>query len=260
MTLPHLHPRLLGRTDDELAGYRRRRLVQAAALWTATGGWLGAHAQSRSNIVEVRGDVARNGQALTEQDRIAVGDRLETGPGSTVVFAVGDSAFMVRQNSRVALDGETPTAVKVLRLLSGAVASVWGRGPDRQIILPTATAGIRGTGVYAEVFADQDQRGYFCNCYGTVDLAAGAESMTSQSSYHQSFWAEPAPRDGRWLTPAGAINHTDEELEFLAGLVNQRTAWQIAGRKGVKDGRGQMGPSAPPYPTSPAGPPGTSRY
>jgi hypothetical protein len=29
-------------------------------------------------------------------------------------------------------------------------------------------------------------------------------------------------------------------LEFLAGLVNQRTAWQIAGRKGTKDGSGKM--------------------
>jgi hypothetical protein len=42
------------------------------------------------------------------------------------------------------------------------------------------------------------------------------------------------------LTPAGAINHTDEELEVLARLLGQRTAWQIAGRKGVKDGRGYM--------------------
>ena len=73
-----------------------------------------------------------------------------------------------------------------------------------------------------------------------MDLAAGAETLVSQSSYHQSFWAEAAPRHGRLLTPAGAINHTDEELEFLAGLVHQRTAWQIAGHKGIKDGSGRM--------------------
>ncbi|WP_374671678.1 hypothetical protein [Acidovorax temperans] len=128
-------------------------------------------------------------------------------------------------------------------MLTGAVASVWGQGTDRQVTLPTLTAGIRGTGVYAEVFPEQALRGYFCNCYGTVDLAAGSESLVSQSVYHQSFWAEPAPRNGRLLTPAGAINHTDEELEFLASLIGQRTAWQIAGRKGTKDGSGQM-----PYP------------
>ena len=105
-------------------------------------------------------------------------------------------------------------------------------------------------------------------------MAGGNESVVSQSVYHQSFWAEPAPRDGRLLTPAGAINHTDEELEFLAGLIGQRTAWQIAGRKGTKDGSGQMNYPAPggttpgttpPAPTAPTRavppPPGdTSTY
>jgi hypothetical protein len=128
----------------------------------------------------------------------------------------------------------------VLRLLTGAVASVWGQGLHRQIVLPTLTAGIRGTGVYAEVFPDQSNRSYFCNCYGEVDLRAGGDQALSRSSYHQSFWGEVAPRNGRLLTPAQAINHTDEELEFLAGLVDQRTAWQIMGKKGVKDGRGYM--------------------
>jgi hypothetical protein len=36
------------------------------------------------------------------------------------------------------------------------------------------------------------------------------------------------------LSPARAFNHTDEELEFLARLIGQRTAWQISGVKGVK--------------------------
>ncbi|WP_298209751.1 FecR domain-containing protein [Acidovorax sp.] len=264
----HHHPPLqrLGRSEEELAWFQRRSLIQAAALWMASGGWVAAHAQGRSGVVELRGDVLRNGEPLTAQHTITANDRIETGPGSTAVFTVGNSAFMVRQNSRVALESDTPTAAKVLRVLSGAVASVWGRGSDRQIILPTATAGIRGTGVYAEVFADQDQRGYLCNCYGTVALAAGNETLLSQASYHQAFWVETAPRNGRLLTPAGAINHTDEELEFLAGLIDQRTAWQIAGRKGVKDGRGQMGYPAPgsttpsaPIP-EPAGPPGSSTY
>ena len=213
-----------------------------------------AQAHSRSNIVELRGDVLRNGRALTANDTIATGDRIETGPGSTAVFAVGHSAFMLRQNTRISLEGEESIAVKVLRLLTGAVASVWGQCTDRQVILPTLTAGIRGTGVYAEVFPEQALRGYFCNCYGTVDLAAGSESLVSQSVYHQSFWAEPAPRNGRLLTPAGAINHTDEELEFLASLIGQRTAWQIAGRKGTKDGSGQM-----PYPAPTGAKPNAAR-
>ena len=104
--------------------------------------------------------------------------------------------------------------------------------------MPTLTAGIRGTGVYAEVFPDQ--RSYFCNCYGTVEMNARGQSALSQASYHQSFWGEVEPKNGRFLTPANAINHTDEEVEFLAQLVGQQTAWQIEGKKGVKDGMGYM--------------------
>ena len=104
----------------------------------------------------------------------------------------------------------------MLRLLTGAVASVWGRGTSRQIVTPTLTAGIRGTGVYTEVFPQQGYRSYFCNCYGAVDMAAGGDRALSRADYHQSFWGEAEPKNGRYLTPAKAINHTDEELEYLA--------------------------------------------
>lgn len=243
------HPRPPARTDDELRWYQRRSLLQGAALWAACGAGTGALAQQpRSSIVELRGDVYRNGQRIGTDATLAAGDQISTGPGSMVVFTVADTALMVRQNTQLALEGDTPTAVKVLRLLSGAAASVWGRGADRKIVLPTATAGIRGTGVYAEVMADEDHRGYLCNCYGTVDITAGTERRTSVASYHQAFWAERTPRNGTLLSPAGAVNHTDEELEFLASLIGQRTAWQIAGRKGSKDGGGALAPAYSPNP------------
>ena len=72
-------------------------------------------------------------------------------------------------------------------------------------------------------------------------MGAGREKLVSQAQYQQAFWAETEPKNGRFLSPAPALNHTDEELEFLARLVDQRTAWQIAGRKGIKDGKGAMG-------------------
>jgi len=242
-------------TADSPLQIQRRRLAQAAALWTAAGVWPAAQAQGTppSRVVAVQGDVLRNGARLAAQERFATGDRIETGPGSSAVFTVGDSAFLVRENTRLSLEGDSPVAVRLLRLLSGAVASVWTRGTDRQVITPTLTAGIRGTGVYAEVFPGQDFRSYFCNCYGTVDLAAGGERVVSESLYHQSYWAEAQPQGGRTLRPAAAINHTDEEMEYLASLVQQRTAWQIAGRKGTKDGSGRLydkrpDPAEGPYP------------
>ena len=128
--------------------------------------------------------------------------------------------------------GTTLNTVSVLRMLTGAVVSVWGRGSSRQIVTPTLTAGIRGTGVYTEVFPEQGYRSYFCNCYGTVDVAAGGDRAVSQSDYHQSFWGEARAEERPLLTPAKAINHTDEELEYLARLVEP--AHRLADRRAAR--------------------------
>ncbi|MDR7306493.1 iron dicitrate transport regulator FecR [Rhodoferax saidenbachensis] len=232
---------LQGRSESEVSWFQRRGFLQAAAGWTAMGGFAAAQAQSRSNIVELVGDATLNGSRLRAQQAVQTGDEIVTGPGSSLIFVVGSSAFHVRQNSRITVErGATLNAVSVLRMITGAVVSVWGKGTSRQIITPTMTAGIRGTGVYTEIFANQDNRSYFCNCYGTVEMAAGNDKTVSRSSYHQAFWGEVQPKEGRMLTPAKAINHTDEELEYLAKLVDQQTAWQILGKKGVKDGKGYM--------------------
>ena len=235
------HHLLQGRSEKELLWFQRRSFLQAAAAWTAMGGFGAAQAQTSSNIVQLVGDATLNGARLRPQQVIQTGDNIATGPNSNLVFVVGNASFHVRQNSQLTVErGDTLNAVSVLRLLSGAVASVWGKGSNRLIVTPTLTAGIRGTGVYTEIFADQDGRGYFCNCYGTVDMRSGKDQITSRSDYHQAFWGEVSPVAGRSLTPAAAINHTDDELEFLARLVDQRTAWQAMGKKGIKDGRGYM--------------------
>jgi hypothetical protein len=232
---------LQGRSEAELVWFQRRSFLGAAASWAASGGIAGAQAQARSNIVELIGDARLNGAALRPEQTIQTGDDITTGPGSSLVFVIGNSALRVRQNSRLAVErGPSLFAISVLRLVSGGVASVWGQGARRQIVTPTLTAGIRGTGVYAEVQPDRGGRSYLCNCYGVVDLANGADSVTSRSEYHQGFWGEAQPVNGRLLTPAPAINHTDEELEALGRLVSQRTAWQIAGRKGAREGSGYL--------------------
>lgn len=250
--MSHERTLLQERTEEELLWFRRRGFLQGAAAWTALGGFGAAFAQQRSNIVELKGDALLNGQALRATTVIQSGDRVETGPDSHLVFVIGNSSFLVRQNTRITVErGTTLSTVSVLRLITGAVASVWGKGHSRQIVTPTLTAGIRGTGVYTEVFPQQDSRSYFCNCWGAVDLAAGRDRGESRSEYHQSFWGEAQPKDGKLLTAAPPINHTDEELEMLAQLVDQRTAWQITGRKGQKtadaSGGGAYGASSGGY-------------
>ena len=232
---------LMGRQPAELLWHQRRQTLQAAAAWVALSSLpatVGAQ-QTRSNVVEFVGDVLLNGQRLLAQQAVQTGDEIQTGPGSRLVFVIGNSAFHVRQNSRLQVGrGATLNTVSLLRLLTGAVVSVFGRGNNGTIATPTLTAGIRGTGVYTEVMPDQSS--YFCNCYGAVDLSASGDRVRSVSQYHQSFWSASQPTEGRFLMPAPALNHTDEELEFLAGLIDRRTAWQIARAKGIKDGKGFM--------------------
>lgn len=230
---------LRGRSEQELLWYQRRSFLAAAAAWTATGGFTAAQAQHRSNIVELVGDAQLNGARLRPEQTIQTGDDITTGPGTSLVFVVGNASFKVRANSQMSVErGDTLFTVSLLRLISGGVASVWGKGSSRQIVLPTLTAGIRGTGTYAEVFAND--RSYFCNCYGVVRMVNGPDRVTSVADYHQAFWGEVQPKDGRYLTPAAAINHGDEEIEYLARLVQQRTAWQLMGRKGTRDGHGYI--------------------
>ena len=232
---------LQGRAEKEVLWFQRRDALKAAAAWVAMGDLPAAVAQERSNVVQKTGDALLNGLTLLPGQSIQTGDQISTGPGANLMFVIGNAAFQVRQNSTLSVErGNSLNAVSVLRLLTGAVVSVWGKGRNRSIVMPTITAGIRGTGVYTEIFADQDNRSYFCNCYGTVDMGAGNDKLVSQSSYHQAFWGEVVPKAGRSITPARAFNHSDEELEFLARLVDQRTAWQVMGKKGLKDGKGYM--------------------
>ncbi len=233
---------LQGRSEKEVLWFQRRETLKAAAAWVAMGSFGAAVAQQRTNVVQQTGDALLNGSRLLPGQTIQTGDQLQTGPGSSLIFVMGNASFLVRQNSMMTVErGATLSAVSILRLVTGAVASIWNKGGSRSIITPTLTAGIRGTGVYTEVLPQQDNRTYFCNCYGTVDLNASGSKQLSQSEYHQSFWAEPPNKEGPRLTPAGYLNHTDAEQEFLAELIGQRTYWQIAGRKGRGDGSGTMG-------------------
>ena len=96
---------LQGRTDDELLWFRRRSFLQAAAAWTAMGGYGAAVAQQRSNVVDLRGDAYVNGQKLRQEQFVQTGDTVETGPEGYLVFVMGNSSFLVRQNSRLSCVG-----------------------------------------------------------------------------------------------------------------------------------------------------------
>ena len=95
---------LQGRSEHEVLWFQRRSFITAAAAWTAMGGFASAQAQSRSNIVELNGDAFINGERLQPQRTIQTGDKLETGPNSSLIFVLGNASFQVRQNSNLVVE------------------------------------------------------------------------------------------------------------------------------------------------------------
>lgn len=218
--------------EENILWFQRRSFLQSAAVWLGTGGASAVFADAKSNVVSSHGDVLVNGKPLLKGQAIYAGDAVNTGPQSGLVVVMGTSAFQIRPNTKLVFDGNVSTyLISALRLINGAVVSVWGKGKDRSIVTPTLVAGIRGTGVYTEVLEQQDNRSYFCTCYGSVELKAGTDKTISTTEYHEAFWAEPSAKAGKFITPAKMLNHSDEELEYLAKLVDQKTAWQISGSK-----------------------------
>ena len=116
---------LQGRSEKEILWFQRRDTLKAAAAWVAMGGLPAAMAQQRSNIVELRGDALINGSRLQNGRTIMTGDQLQTGPGSNLMFVIGNSAFQVRENSVMTVErGTTLNTVSLLRMITGAVVSV----------------------------------------------------------------------------------------------------------------------------------------
>ena len=236
---------LQGRSED------RSHLVPASrrpspprAAWLALGGM--GHGRWPSNAATWWSSWATScstASACWRSRRCKPATEIQTGPGSRLVFVIGDAAFHVRQNSRLSVErGATLNAVSLLRLLTGAVVSVFGRGSNRTISHAHADRRHpRHRRVHRRSWTTRVAAPISATATARWTWSPAPTAAFSQASYHQSVLGRAGrPRNGRFIRPANAINHTDEELEFLARLVGQRTAWQIAGKKGVKDGKGYM--------------------
>ena len=222
--------------SDSCDPKHRRLVVQALAAGFFTGGFFGRTASAQEtfsrlpvklpegqSIYRISGDVRVSGNAANLRTRIAAGDTVETGRDGEVAFVVGDSAFMQRGNSSVALRAASQDSMLLsgFRLITGALLSVFGSGRPLALSTPTATIGIRGTGVYLE--ADPEQT-YFCTCYGVADVAAVNDSQSNDtiaSRHHdRPVYILREGQTAAFIRGAPLVNHTDQELmliETLAG-------------------------------------------
>jgi hypothetical protein len=177
-------------------------------------------------VYRIKGVAHINGtQAVVGMD-VKAGDVVTTGRGAELVFVIGRDAMMVRAGARVEIEGGRGSLLESgLRIVTGAVLSVFEPGKPKKIRTATATIGIRGTGIYVEALPGET---YVCTCYGVADIAAVDDPSareTVRTEHHDQprfVMAHGAPR---MILKAPVVNHTDAELTLLESLVGRRPAF-----------------------------------
>ena len=178
-------------------------------------------------VAQIKGDVRINGKPAERGQRVAPGDVIVTGKNGELVFVTERDAFLVRANSRIEFGSAAARGAEtVLRVLTGALLSVFESGARREIRTTTATIGIRGTGIYIEIEA---QRTYACTCYGEAvltpvnDPAAAETVRTKRHDQPRYIYGKGMPK---MMEAAPVINHTDAELHMLETLVGRKVPFE----------------------------------
>jgi hypothetical protein len=222
---------------DKVDDPRRRWLIQAlGAGYFSTRPMAQALAQvlgSRPeklpegrSIYRVQGRVLVDGKEANLQTPVTPTSTIETPANGEIVYVQNQNSYIQRGSSRVVLErAEKPEGgfAAGLRVLTGALLSVFPRGSPMTLKTKTATVGIRGTGVYLE--ADEEQT-YFCTCYGVADIAANEDPQskdTVAANHHdRPLYILAKEPKGRNIRKAPFINHTDQELMLIETLVGRK--------------------------------------
>lgn len=183
------------------------------------------------SIYRIRGDLFVNGQLANLDTRIGPNDAIRTGKNSEAIFVVGGHSMLVRENSDLVLKGAEVEngsfIVSALRLLTGKLLAV-SRNQKYSLRTPTATIGIRGTGIYAEAEPDLT---YFCTCYGKTNIFARNDPLSQDtvvSTHHnRPLYIAAKGKPGKHIRHAGYRNHTDEELLLIETIVGRTTPFKV---------------------------------
>jgi hypothetical protein len=205
----------------------RRHFLRAAAAGT-TGLLLPLDSFGADQVHDLRGQVSINGRPATTRSEVRAGDKIVTGSDGHFVFIMGaQDAIMVRSRSELVIERYEDQGL--LRLVTGALGAVFGRGRQRQILAGNVTAGIRGTGVYLETRGDGT---YFCTCWGSVDLASAEDPRDRElitSSNHVPRLVAQQVKDGTRFRSAPFETHTDQEMDILMKCVGLRSPIVVPG-------------------------------
>ena len=183
-------------------------------------------------VYRVKGDARINGAPAVPGMDVKAGDVVITGRGAELVFVIDRDAMMVRAGTRVEIAGKAGALLDAgLRIVTGAVLSVFQPGKPKTIRTATATIGIRGTGIYVEALPGET---YVCTCYGVADLAA-VDDPSAHETVHTEHHDQPrfimAHGAPQMIMKAPVVNHTDAELILLESLVGRVPAFYHEGFK-----------------------------
>lgn len=226
---------------NEVEDPRRRLLIQALAAGLFSAGLPGTNALAAGifgsrparlpagqSVYRISGQATVNGQEATLETLINPGDTVQTAQNSEIIFVVnGNHSMILRGDSHLVIESAKSTSgsllINGLRLLTGKLLSV-SRNTQLRVSTATATIGIRGTGFYVE---SDPALTYFCTCYGVTDIAANAdpESKTTVESKHHDkpLYIVNDAEQGKNISDAPMINHTDQELALIEALVGRTT-------------------------------------
>jgi len=231
--------------DDKTDDPRRRLLINAltagvfsaipgsAALAEGLFGTAPSKMQTGRSIFRIIGKATVNGKEASLDTPIGPNDVVATEKDSEIVFVVGGHAMILRANSHLDLKGEKKESgsfiISGLRMLTGKLLSV-SRNQPMTIRTPTATLGIRGTGLYVE--ADPELT-YFCTCYGTTDVMSTDDPTSTDvvvATHHDKpLYITSKAQAGKNIPRAGFKNHSDQELMLIETLVGRSPPFVFPG-------------------------------
>lgn len=230
---------------EETEDPRRRILIQAlsagvAAMFLKPGE---AHADAAfsetpsrlppgQSIYRIKGEVTVDGRPATLDTRIHAGSTVKTGADGEVIFVAGGHSMLVRENGVLVIKGREEEGVSgflvsALRLLQGKLLAV-SRRQNYSLRTPTATIGIRGTGLYVE--ADPELT-YLCTCYGKTTVFARHDEHSQDTvvatHHNRPLYIAAKGKEGKLIRKAGFRHHTDEELLLIETLVGRTTPFPV---------------------------------
>lgn len=166
-------------------------------------------------IVKKSGEVFVNQKPMKVNQKIKLGDFIQTKSNSKIVFNIGKSAFMAKENTQFKITDDGTT--KTLNVISGGVLAVFQHGDEKhEVKTPNMTAGIRGTGIFAKV---EQNKSYFCTCYGKTELVNEHNRHAKKliASHHNMVWVTQTK-----IKPVKKmLGHNDKELRELEAIVGR---------------------------------------